>query len=298
MFEKARKAYEKALELEPKNALIKQNYELFKEINDRASRRNDVASVLAALAARARLHRLRTRSRSRRRSSRSSTSPVPAGPRRRVRRRRHATTSTRTSRRCACCAASSATSRPLRVIEADVAAARRRGRPTRRSPAGRRRRPAVDHRRKPLPKRIKDEKDLEAYDDLFANDGLLEEARRGVPEPADRHRHGPVHAARTHRLRAAGAARPSTRYGRRTVEPVRTYMERKGFILRPKFIFIDGRTGARVHSETFREEVLYNPNQDTPALSSYFELMDRLIPSFLEHAEQPEDPRACAILLK
>ena len=35
--EKARKAYEKALALEPNNAQIKQNYELFKEINDRTS---------------------------------------------------------------------------------------------------------------------------------------------------------------------------------------------------------------------------------------------------------------------
>ena len=33
--DKARTAYEKALELEPNNVLIKQNYELFKEINDR-----------------------------------------------------------------------------------------------------------------------------------------------------------------------------------------------------------------------------------------------------------------------
>jgi len=63
--------------------------------------------------------------------------------------------------------------------------------------------------------------------------------------------------------------------------PVRTYMERKGFILKPKFIFIDGRTGAELYKETFREEVLYNANTNTPALSSYFELMDRLIPSFL-----------------
>ncbi len=35
--DKARKAYEKALELEPKNTQIRQNYDLFKEINDRAS---------------------------------------------------------------------------------------------------------------------------------------------------------------------------------------------------------------------------------------------------------------------
>ena len=35
--EKARKAYEKALELDPNNSQIRQNYELFKEINDRTS---------------------------------------------------------------------------------------------------------------------------------------------------------------------------------------------------------------------------------------------------------------------
>jgi Flp pilus assembly protein TadD len=40
-FDEARKAYEKAVELDPKNLLIRQNYDLFKEINDRAKRRND-----------------------------------------------------------------------------------------------------------------------------------------------------------------------------------------------------------------------------------------------------------------
>jgi Tfp pilus assembly protein PilF len=38
-FEEARKAYEKALSLDSKNLFIKQNYELFKEINDRANRK-------------------------------------------------------------------------------------------------------------------------------------------------------------------------------------------------------------------------------------------------------------------
>ena len=38
--DKARASYEKALELDPNNALIKQNYELFKEINDRTSRQD------------------------------------------------------------------------------------------------------------------------------------------------------------------------------------------------------------------------------------------------------------------
>ncbi len=39
--EKARKAFEKAVVLEPRNSLIKSNYELFREINDRATRRHD-----------------------------------------------------------------------------------------------------------------------------------------------------------------------------------------------------------------------------------------------------------------
>ena len=40
-FEEARKAYEKAVELEPQNQLIQQNYDLFKEINDRTKSRSD-----------------------------------------------------------------------------------------------------------------------------------------------------------------------------------------------------------------------------------------------------------------
>src|SRR5438309_650993 len=35
-FAKARKAYEKAIELEPNNSQIQQNFDLFKEINDRS----------------------------------------------------------------------------------------------------------------------------------------------------------------------------------------------------------------------------------------------------------------------
>jgi Tfp pilus assembly protein PilF len=40
-FDKAREAYEKAVELDPKNLLFRQNYDLFKEINDRTKRRRD-----------------------------------------------------------------------------------------------------------------------------------------------------------------------------------------------------------------------------------------------------------------
>ena len=39
--DKARKAYEKAIELDPNNTQVRQNYELFKEINDRTSQGKD-----------------------------------------------------------------------------------------------------------------------------------------------------------------------------------------------------------------------------------------------------------------
>ena len=78
---------------------------------------------------------------------------------------------------------------------------------------------------------------------------------------------------------------------------MRSYLERKGFILRPKFVFIDGRTGAQMYAESYREEILYNAQQQTPALSSYFELMDRLVPNFLS-ALSSQKIRGTRVLLK
>ena len=40
-FEDAEKAYQQALKLSPKNLAIRQNYDLFKEINERTKRRRD-----------------------------------------------------------------------------------------------------------------------------------------------------------------------------------------------------------------------------------------------------------------
>ena len=85
--------------------------------------------------------------------------------------------------------------------------------------------------------------------------------------------------------------------GRRTVQPVRMYMERKGFILAPEFIFIDGRTGVKLHGESLRREILYSSQQNTPALSSYFELMDQILPEFLG-ALSTQKIRGTRILLR
>ena len=125
-----------------------------------------------------------------------------------------------------------------------------------------------------------DEKDLEPYQHIFANVAYWKRIGEEFQQPlivtgavlfAPQQRSGFVQ-------REQETYDP---FGRRVVVPVRTYMERKGFVLRPTFIFIDGRTGETLHSETFREEILYNASQQTPALSSYFELMDRLLPAFL-----------------
>jgi hypothetical protein len=59
------------------------------------------------------------------------------------------------------------------------------------------------------------------------------------------------------------------------------YMERRGFSLSADFYFIDSKTGELIHKERFTEEVLYAEQQRVSPLSSYFELMDRLLPNFL-----------------
>jgi hypothetical protein len=130
------------------------------------------------------------------------------------------------------------------------------------------------------PAAIKDAKDLEPYEHIFADVEYWKKIGEEYQNPLIVT--GTVMF--TPHQRSGIVQREEEVYdsfGRRRVVPVRTYMERKGYILQPKFVFIDGRTGTVMHSENFREEVLYNANQSTPALSSYFELMDRLIPSFL-----------------
>jgi hypothetical protein len=128
--------------------------------------------------------------------------------------------------------------------------------------------------------RIKDEKDLEPLEGIFANVDFWKKIGEEYQNPL----------IVTGSVLFSAHARSGfvqreqeviDQLGRRRVVPVRTYMERKGFILQPKFIFIDGRTGTTIYSESYKEEVLYSPQQMTPALSSYFELMDRLVPSFL-----------------
>lgn len=148
----------------------------------------------------------------------------------------------------------------------------------------------------PLPQRIREEKDLEPYERLFANTAYWKRIGEEYQNPLIVT--GTVLFVPNQR--AGFVSRDVEQFdsfGRRRVVPVRTYLERKGFILRPKFVFIDGRTGATLYSESYREEVLYNAQQNTPALSSYFELMDRLVPNFLS-ALSSQKVRGTRVLLK
>jgi hypothetical protein len=147
-----------------------------------------------------------------------------------------------------------------------------------------------------LPQKIKDEKDLEPYERLFANTAYWKRIGEEFQNPLIVT--GTV--LFTNRSTSGFVQRDQEiydPYGRRRVVPTRTYMERKGFMLRPKFIFIDGRSGATMYSESYREEVLYNAQQNTPALSSYFELMDRLVPNFLS-ALSSQKIKGSRVLLK
>jgi hypothetical protein len=147
-----------------------------------------------------------------------------------------------------------------------------------------------------LPQNIKDEKDLEPYERLFANTAYWKRIGEEFQNPLIVT--GTV--LFSSRSTSGFVQRDQESYdslGRRVVRPVRQYMERKGFILRPKFVFIDGRTGATMYSESYREEILYNAQQNTPALSSYFELMDRLVPNFLS-ALSSQKIRGTRVLLK
>ena len=167
----------------------------------------------------------------------------------------------------------------LRVIDADALpldggrdASEANGAAERAEPADRRASRAADA--------IKDEKDLEPYEHLFANVEYWKKIGEEYQQPLivtgtvlftphQRIRHRAARAGSLRLVRPPPGRAGAHLHGAQGLHPAaEVHLHR-----RPH--------GATLHSETFREEILYNANQTTPALSSYFELMDRLIPTFL-----------------
>ena len=138
---------------------------------------------------------------------------------------------------------------------------------------------------------IKDEADLKAYEPIFSDSEYWKSVGDEYQDPliitgsvifSPVERSGMV-------SRPQSSVDPNT--GLEAFRTQRVYSEMKGFSLTPKFMFIDGRTGALLHSEEYQEEVLYPATQNTPALSSYFELMDKLPPGLSQHAQYAAHPR-------
>jgi hypothetical protein len=157
----------------------------------------------------------------------------------------------------------------LRVIDADVLPLMDVAASDRKADAG-----------TPLPNPIKDDKDLDQYQHVFADAGYWKKVGEEYQQPLIVT--GTVMF--TSRAQTQMQQREQEVFdtlGRRRTVAERRLVERKGFGLTGRFVFIDGRTGATLHSQNFTESILYDANRQTPALSSYFELMDKLIPNFL-----------------
>ena len=74
----------------------------------------------------------------------------------------------------------------------------------------------------------------------------------------------------------------------------RIYQERKGFILEPKFVFIDGRTGATLHSETHRRESPLPLAAEHAGAGDLLRADGSADPRLPGRPEHPEDPRHAA----
>jgi len=128
--------------------------------------------------------------------------------------------------------------------------------------------------------RIKNEQDLKEYEQILSDTEFWKKVGQEHQSPLIIT--GSVLFAEVTRSGVISKPRQYTdQMGRVQVEERREFANQKGYSLTPKFVFIDGRTGLQLYSESFHEEALYSESQNTPALSSYFELMDKLLPGFL-----------------
>ena len=139
--------------------------------------------------------------------------------------------------------------------------------------------------------KIRNEKDLEKFQTIFADTAFWKKLGEEYQNPLIVT--GTVlftpHA--DVRLRHDRSAKPTTSSAAAASCRSRTFMERKGFILRPKFIFIDGRTGATLlHRDVQRAGPLQRAAEHARAVV-LLRADGQAHPELSEHAEHAEDPR-------
>jgi hypothetical protein len=138
--------------------------------------------------------------------------------------------------------------------------------------------------------KVKNEQDLTRYETIFSDEAYWKQ----VGQEHD----GPLLIVTgsvlfTEITKSGMVSRPTSYVSPDGSEQYRTervYQDMKGYALSPTFIFIDGRTGKQLAKEPYHEETLYSSSQNMPALSSYFELMDKLLPGFLNTLSSQKIP--------
>ena len=150
---------------------------------------------------------------------------------------------------------------------------------------------AAETKEPPNPASLKNEKDLEPYEHIFADADYWKKIGEEYQNPLivtgtvlfTPHSQSGMVQREQEVIDALG---------RRRVEPVREYMERKGFILQEKFIFIDGRSGAQIH---WRRDVprgaALQPERQHAGAVVLFRADGRHHPALPEHAQHAARPR-------
>jgi hypothetical protein len=141
---------------------------------------------------------------------------------------------------------------------------------------------------------IRNETDLDSYEALFSNADYWRQIGEEFQSPLIvtgtvlfRPHSAPV--VRDPSAATAGSAPQRSK-------PLTNYQVLSGYLMQQRVVFIDGRTGARLHTEPLRLAIVYDPQETTLPLAAYFELMDRLAPRVLDTIVTRKVPAVRALL--
>jgi hypothetical protein len=141
--------------------------------------------------------------------------------------------------------------------------------------------PAPSNQNDPL---IKDQKDLKLYVDALGTDSWKAYWRKlGEQYQSPLIVTGSILFSETQQsgMQSTINTTQDQTTGKATYTEGRQFVDKKGFAIDPMFLFIDSRTGNIIDTETYHQDVAYASSLTTPPLSGYFELMDKIVPSFL-----------------
>lgn len=146
-------------------------------------------------------------------------------------------------------------------------------------------------------RRITDDRDMSSYGEVFANAAYWKAI--GTEYNAPLIVTGTVYFA-LYRQQVVIAPRnvfSAESHSAPSMKTTGQLADRNLFTLASEFVFIDGRTGERIYSESIRRTIVYDAQVNVPPLSTYFELMDRIVPEFL-HIVSAQDLWSARVLLK